>query len=190
MPVLAEYLIADIFQADRADQEFVEALCLSTTVWPIWVALSAMESRSGPRRRRRWYRRCSRQILVQRIEMRIQLRENGIQVTESLADCAEGLVEFLGPNGRQHGHELLEELTSIITRSVPSTWPARIDPAMDSRAQRVESLWHLFEQNPRPDDRFQDLRGAPWSGRRASLHLRTDLHHARLSDLHIEFKPI
>ena len=69
-------------------------------------------------------------------------------------------------------------------------WPARIDPAMDSRAQRVESLWHLFEQNPRPDDRFQDLRGAPWSGEARVATYEPTFIMRRLSDLHIEFKPI
>ena len=46
MPVLAEYLIADISKPIALTRSSSKS-CLSTTVWPIWVALSAMESRSG-----------------------------------------------------------------------------------------------------------------------------------------------
>ena len=74
MPVLAEYLIADISQADRADQEFVEVfLSVDDGVADLGRAVGDGKQVRGRVGVGAKYRGCSRQILVQRIEMRIQL---------------------------------------------------------------------------------------------------------------------
>ena len=109
-----------------------------------------------------------------------------------MADCAEGLVEFLGLNGRQHGHELLEERVDLDHHALGAKYLAGADRPGRWILGRNESNHFGISLN-RILDRMTDFRiseehHGPADARRYTYEPTFIMRG--LSDLHIEFKPI